>query len=70
MHYYAMHEINDNINNEVSLYKTMKKTITVWQAEVFFYQNSQTGQVRLRIYLPKLKFSCPQKCICLAMSKC
>ncbi len=30
----------------------------------------QTGQVRFMIYLPRLKFSCPQKCICLAMSKC
>ncbi len=30
----------------------------------------QTGQVGFMIYLPRLKFSCPQKCICLVMSKC
>ncbi len=29
----------------------------------------QTGQVRFRIYLPGLKYGCPQKCMCVAMSK-
>ncbi len=29
----------------------------------------QTGQVRFRTYLPRLKLGCPQKCMCLAMSK-
>ncbi len=30
----------------------------------------QTGQARFKIYLPRLKFGCPQKCMSLAMSKC
>ncbi len=30
----------------------------------------QTGQVRFRIYLLRLKFGCPQICMCLTKCKC
>ncbi len=30
----------------------------------------QTGQVRFRIYMARMKFSCPHKCICLTISPC
>ncbi len=51
-----------DISNEMLYYSSAADRPTDFSCQI--------GLVRFSIYLPRLKFGCPQKCMCLAMSKC